>query len=72
MARVKWFTPDAGWTWFVIEFDPAERLCFGYIIGHEREFGYFSLDEIESLRGPLGLKVERDLYWEPKPISQCK
>jgi hypothetical protein len=71
IARIKWFTPDSSWTWFVLEYDPSERLCFGLVIGHERELGYFSLSEIEELRGPMGLKVERDLYFHPQPISGC-
>lgn len=72
IARVKFFTPDSSWTWYVTEFDPCERLCFGLVHGHERELGYFSLDEVESVRGPLGLPIERDLSWDPKPLSQCE
>lgn len=72
IARVKFFTPDSSWTWFVTEFDPAERRCFGLVIGHERELGYFLLDELEEVRGPLGLPIERDLYFEPTPLSRCR
>ena len=71
VAHVKLFTPDSSWTWLVMEYDPEQRLCFGLVFGHEREFGYFSLEEMESVRGPLGLRIERDLYWKPKPVSQC-
>ncbi len=72
IARLKLFTPDSSFTWFVVEYDPDDRLCFGLVVGQERELGYFSLDELESIRGPLGLPIERDLYWTPCPISQCK
>ena len=71
-AVVKLFTPDSSWTWYVVEFDPVERLCFGLVVGHDRELGYFSLDELETARGPLGLNVERDLYFEPTPVSECR
>ena len=71
IAQVKLFTPDSSWTWYVTEYDPADRLCFGLVVGHERELGYFSLDELLSLRGPLRLPVERDLYWQPTPLSKC-
>jgi hypothetical protein len=71
LVHLKWFTPDSSWTWYVTEYDPVDRLCFGLVIGHEREFGYFSLNEIEEARGPLGLRVERDLYFEPTPASRC-
>lgn len=26
-------------------------------------------EEIESVRGPLGLPIERDLYFEPTPLE---
>ena len=71
IARVKLFTPDSSWTWWIIEFDPEERLCFGLVIGHERELGYFSLAELEEIRGPMGLPIERDLHWQPTPLSKC-
>ena len=34
------------------------------------EWGYFSLTELESLKGPYGLGIERDLYFSPKKASQ--
>ena len=45
---------------------------FGYVIGHEREWGYFVLSELETVRGPLGLAIERDLYFTAKPFSQLQ
>ncbi len=71
IVHVKWFTPDSSWTWYVTELDPEQRLCFGLVDGFERELGYFSFDEIKEIRGPLGLSVERDLYWQSKPLSEC-
>lgn len=69
MVWVKFFTPASGWTWYVTEVDPDERLCFGLVIGQDQELGYFSLDELEEVRDSLGLRVERDLYFEPQPLS---
>ena len=69
VALVKLFTPDSSWTWHIVEWD-GEDICFGLVDGMERELGYFSLKEIESVRGPLGLPVERDLYWEPKTLEE--
>ena len=34
------------------------------------EMGYFSLSELETVRGPWGLSIERDLWFEPRPLSQ--
>ena len=71
LARIKYFTPGSSLTWYVVEYNPEERLCFGLVIGHERELGYFSLNELETVRGPLGLKIERDLHFEAMPVSKC-
>ena len=71
-VHAKFFTPDSSWTWYVLEFNPADRLCFGLVDGLEKEFGYFSLDELEQVRGPMGLRIERDLYFEPTPLSEIQ
>ncbi|MEM3760699.1 MAG: DUF2958 domain-containing protein [Candidatus Bathyarchaeia archaeon] len=70
IVYAKYFTPDSHWTWYVLEFDGKDTF-FGYVEGDYSEFGYFSLSELEKIRGPLGLRVERDLYWEPKPLSEA-
>lgn len=59
-AHVKYFTPWGNWTWYGVSYDPKEKMFFGLF---EKEWGYFSLTELESIRGIGGLKVERDLYW---------
>jgi hypothetical protein len=65
LAQVKLFTPDAQWTWYASEFD-GEDLFFGLVSGFEVELGYFSLKELKEVKGPMGLPIERDLYYEPK------
>jgi hypothetical protein len=69
-AIVKFFTPDSNWTWYATEYDPEERMFFGLVDGFEKELGYFSLDELEQLRGPFGLPVERDTWWKPTPLNE--
>ena len=66
---LKLFTPDNSWTWMATEFD-GEDTFFGLVDGLERELGYFSLAELQKVRGPLGLPVERDLYWKPKTLKE--
>lgn len=70
-ALVKFFTPDANWTWYATEYD-GEDLCFGLVAGLEVELGYFSLIELESIRGGLGLPVERDLHYQPKTLRELQ
>lgn len=60
---VKFFCPWSNWTWYATEYDPAEGLFFGFVRGFEGELGYFSRAELESVTGPMGLKIERDLHW---------
>jgi len=68
-AIAKFFTPDGNWTWYATEFD-GEDTFYGLVDGHEKEQGYFSLRELESIRGPFGLPVERDLYWKETKLSE--
>lgn len=72
VAYAKFFTPDAGWTWYATEGEPegGDFLFFGYVEGLECEWGYFLLSELESVRGRLGLPVERDLYFAPTSVSK--
>ena len=72
LAQLKLFTPWTSWTWYASEYDPEQRLCFGVVVGHERELGYFSIAELEEIRGPGGLKIERDLHWRPRPLKECR
>jgi cation transport regulator ChaB len=71
VALVKFFSPMSNWTWYASEYDPESRTFFGLVDGAEQEFGYFSLDEMEGVEGPMGMPaVERDLYWEPKTFNE--
>ncbi|MEQ1707500.1 MAG: DUF2958 domain-containing protein [Terricaulis sp.] len=70
---VKLFTPDAGATWLLAELDPDDHdIAFGLCdlgLGYP-ELGSVRLSEIASVRGKLGLPVERDLYFKAdRPLS---
>lgn len=69
IAPLKFFTPDANWTWYPTEFD-GDDICFGLVAGFEVELGYFSLTELEGVRGGLSLPIERDLYYEPSELKE--
>lgn len=63
---VKLFTPDANCTWLLTELDPDEPdIAFGLCdlgMGYP-ELGSVRISEIESVRGQLGLPVERDRHF---------
>jgi len=71
IAVCKFFTPDSSWTWFATEFD-GNDLFFGLVVGLETELGYFSLSDLENVKGPFGLPIERDLYFQPTPLSELR
>jgi len=69
----KYFNPSGAGTWYATEYNPEERLFFGYvsIFGDlNDEWGYFSLDELESFKGQFSLGIERDLYFGEKRASE--
>jgi len=63
---VKLFTPDANCTWLLTELDPEDPdIAFGLCdLGMGcPELGYLSISELESVRGRLGLPIERDRHF---------
>ena len=70
VCPVKFFDPCGSWTWYALEFD-GEDTFYGYVDGFEREFGYFSASELQAVKGPLGIGIERDLHWTPKPLGDA-
>ncbi len=67
----KFFTPWTHWTWYVIEYD-GEDLFFGWVAGDYPELGYFRKFELESISGPVGLRIERDLHFTPCRLSEIR
>jgi hypothetical protein len=72
LIHVKLFTPDAGWMWYITEYDPERRLAYGFVRGTEEALAYISLNELAARRGPMGLAVERDLFWRATPLSRVR
>ena len=78
VAYLRLFTPDSGFTWWITEGSPikdesgveVDYHFFGLVDGQEKELGYVSLKELEEVRGPMGLPIERDLYWKPKTLEE--
>lgn len=68
----KFFTPWTYWTWYVFEGeqqDDGDFLFFGMVKGHASELGYFLLSELQAIKGPAGLKIERDLQVFKEPYG---
>ncbi|MBI9018761.1 MAG: DUF2958 domain-containing protein [Phycisphaerae bacterium] len=77
IVHAKFFMPTGSWSWYVLEGDiiknddgSEDALFFGLVDGFEKELGYFNLKELEAVKGPLGLPIERDLHWQPKALEE--
>ena len=69
---IKFFFPVGNWTWFVTEGEPEgdDFMFFGYVIGLEKEWGYFTLKQLEEIN-VRHLTIERDLYFRQESFSKC-
>ena len=69
---VKYFNPCGAGTWLITEGekqDNGDWLLFGYCNLFEWEWGYVMLSELESVRLPFGLTIERELYVTGKTVK---
>lgn len=72
IVPAKFFNPVGSQTWFILEYDPETKLAFSYVTGmYEDEFGYTSMEELENIRLPYFLTIERDLHFKPCKLSEC-
>lgn len=65
---LKLFNPCGAATWLITEFNEGEGMFFGLCdLGMgSPELGYVSIQEIEEVELPFGMKIERDMWWEPE------
>jgi len=74
LVVAKFFNPAGAGTWYATEYNPGEKMFFGYvsIFGDwNDEWGSFSLEELQSYKGKFGLGIERDRYFEPCQFSEA-
>ena len=74
--KVHYFNPCGSGDWYVLEGEKqsdGDWLFFGYVkgLGFD-EFGYFTLNELKSVKLFAGLGIERDLYWTEKSVEDIK
>ena len=94
IVHIKFFTPDADWTWYVTEGNPivvrngeqveitkndlqddeqiVDWMFFGLVYGFEMEWGYFTLSQLQQIRGCARLPVERDMHFGNPTIGKVK
>lgn len=87
MVWAKYFMPTGRYTAYVTEMtiealhefkgkQAVEGSAFGYCLspfGSDcDEWGYFDLNEWNEVKGPMGLGIERDMYWTPMTVGELK
>lgn len=76
IAICKFFNPMGSLTWYVTEGEKHEDgdwTFFGLVKSiHGEEFDYFTLRELESVRLPFGLRIERDIYFKPTELKTAR
>jgi hypothetical protein len=73
ICKIKLFDPTGSGTWYLASVDQDEDgnfIAYGVAdLGHGPEAGDIWLNELVDHRGLMGLPIERDLYWSPKPMA---
>jgi len=67
-----YFNPTGRGDWYATEYDPESGTFFGFVSifgDHCNEWGYFTIADLQGLTLPLGLSIERDRHYTPRPIS---
>ena len=75
IVHLRLFNPVGAQTWLITEWD-GEDTFFGWAdLGMGpgfSELGYISKSELESIKLPFGMYIERDAHFSPKPLSEAK
>ena len=75
IAVAKFFDPTGRYTFWMTEYNPTDRIAFGYCLSPLDEscdeLGYVSIAELEAVEGAFGLGIERDRHFDPKPLSEA-
>ena len=71
-AVLKLFNPTGIGTWYLSELDEDTNNAFGLCCIQEKELGYVNLNELLEFKGQMGLGIERDRWFKPKTLDECK
>lgn len=72
VIHCKFFNPCGVGAWYVLEAKKeanGDYTFFGIVDLYEREYGYFTLSQLQSVRNRFGLGIERDRYFKPCKVG---
>lgn len=61
--------PFAGWAWIPVEYEKETGVFFGYVVGHEKEWGYFNKKELHEIDHEV-TPISTVVYAEPKRFGE--
>lgn len=70
---VKFFNPCGRGTWLITEGErqpDGDWVFYGYCHIYDWEWGYITLSELQSVKLPYGLKIERDIYTKGGTVEE--
>lgn len=75
IVHVHYFNPYGIGDWWITEGtrdeDTGDFILYGLCDLGFPELGYVSLAELAAVRiGPFHLGIERDMHWQPRPLSE--
>jgi len=77
IISVRLFALNSAAVWLIAEYNPETKMAFGYADLYGQgpaggaEWGYISIDELESLRFSIIPQVEKDKHFKPMPFRKC-
>lgn len=71
ILQVRYISIFSNWEWFVCEYDKESKVAFGYVIGLEKEWGYFSIEEFQEINDE-NLQIIRDESFEAIKFKDLK
>ena len=71
MVGVLFHMPMLDWAWYVLEFDGKDEV-FALEERERAKWGFFSLEELQKLRGPFGVRVQRAQQYRPMRLSEAR
>ena len=66
----KFFNPMGSWTWYLMNLHEDKDYAWGIVDGFAVEMGSFSIKELQNTKLPLGMGIERDMYFKPIQARQ--
>ena len=70
MIVAKFFNPMGSWTWYLMNLHEDKDYAWGIVDGFAVEMGSFSMRELQGIKLPLNMGIERDKYFEPVKASE--